>query len=318
MGKKNIYWVLPAPPKNSGGPIVAEKISNILNTSDILTSEVVLTEPQNSTDYRSIEKILSMPAEHLRSSIFVVTYGPLVNEHIRLIRNSTKTPIFYYAQSFGWKTFRSSIFGNKYTLSKGVDIICVSRYVMGHWNSHLQTHRVAHIPPPINDAFKLTNQVRDIDVLVHLRKQSQYCKTELLPLLKSKKIKVVEIDQWLSPEELGHLLNRTKIFLYHTSLFMQSHPRYPICEGFGLPPLEALLCGSRVATDCLGGVNDYLDHSNCTKLLGNNKIDDADSILEGINSFEVNVETTRLLAAHYCDSHFYIKKWESLILKWYS
>jgi glycosyltransferase involved in cell wall biosynthesis len=56
-----------------------------------------------------------------------------------------------------------------------------------------------------------------------------------------------------SDEQLAELFRRATVFVF-PSLF----------EGFGLPPLEAMACGTPVVTTACGGVSDFArDGENC-------------------------------------------------------
>jgi glycosyltransferase involved in cell wall biosynthesis len=143
---------------------------------------------------------------------------------------------------------------------------------------------VAYIPPPLNPVFAPGSAKRDIDVLVHTRKQSRYCLDRLLPALGQSKLRLKVLTAWVSQQTLAQLLGRTKIFLYHTPHFFRLR-RQHFGEGFGLPALEALACGAHVATNSLGGVNDFLDQRNATKLLSRDAAEDCARIAEAVARF---------------------------------
>ncbi|MBI4994527.1 hypothetical protein HZC21_02680 [Candidatus Peregrinibacteria bacterium] len=111
------------------------------------------------------------------STLFIVSWGPLAQQHIKLIRkNIPDAKIIYYAQSFGW--------GIK--IPPKIPIACVSRFVMSQWALYAPENFITYIPPPLNPVFCLPDahsQNRDIDILVHTRKQNDYCLNHLLPPL---------------------------------------------------------------------------------------------------------------------------------------
>jgi hypothetical protein len=280
----NIYWVLPSVPEQSGGPLVAYRLSQLIGRGDTLRSEVVLSRDVHNTAHRSLRQVLDCARATPERHVFCVTFGPLVPGQIKQIRATTRSPIVYYAQSFGWRQHRAWFGASTLSLPGNPSIVASSRYVMALWNTHAPHLRVAHIPPPLHSVFKPGTSGRDIDVLVHTRKQSPYCIDRLLPVLAQSRLKVEVLTTWVGQHTLAQLLNRTKVFLYHTPPFFRLR-RQTFGEGFGLTPLEALACGAHVATNSLGGVNDFLDHSNATKLLSRDPVEDCQAIARAVAQF---------------------------------
>lgn len=238
------------------------------------------------------------------NAVYFVTWGPLVHDHIKLIRKHVPDArIIYYAQSFGW--------GIK--VPPKIPIICVSRYVMAQWAFHAQENFCAYIPPPLHACFKLENRERDIDVLVHKRKQNKYCLEKLLPALQREKLRIEIINEWIPQEQFAALLNRAKIFLYVTELHKAGWGRRLPGEGFGLPALEAVACGALVGSNLLGGVTDFLTpDENCIKLQNNDLDFDIEQICKAVEDFQPNERIATNIAAQYAPETV-AKKWGTVL-----
>jgi hypothetical protein len=309
----DVVWVLPRDPVKSGGPLVARRISELIASQSFQGKLVV--EDNNSSQYPSLESALSASASH--ATVFAVTYGPMVPKHIAAIRQRSRAPILYYAQSFGWRSLRGTA-PNSYRMTHDdIDIVCNSRYVMAQWNSHAPANRTAYIPPPLSAAFGDHLAERDIDVLVHTRKQSSYCTERLIPALEQRGLRVHRIESWVPQEQLAVLLNRTKVFLYVVPLVWSGWLQYPLGEGFGLPPLEALACGAQVASNLLGGVNDFLEPEvNCVKVRARNPDEDVSAIQQALDRFEPNPDASRRIREAYSEPSV-TRQWHNLLQRWY-
>lgn len=250
----------------------------------------------------------SAPAEVFRiqhdKPLFIVTWGPLISEHIKLIRRHVPNArILYYAQSFGWNI----------KVPPRVPIICVSRFVMSQWALHAPENFIAYIPPPLNPVFKLENQKRDIDILVHRRKQNQYCLEKLIPALERENLTMKIITDWIPQEQFAALLNRTKVFLYVTELHKTGWRRRLPGEGFGLPALEALACGAIVGSNLLGGVTDFLTPGeNCIKLQNGDVKFDLAQIRDAIKNFRIDEQTLETVITQY-QPDAVMAKWKNLL-----
>lgn len=265
-----------------------------------------------SQDLFAAEKMLKESRENHGSNesriLCIVTWGPLVQEHIKLIRkNLPKAEIIFYAQSFGW--------GIK--VPAGIPIICVSRFVMSQWALYSKGNFVGYVPPSVDDVFidadrsPGNNEKRDIDVLVHLRKQNHYCIKKLIPALKKAGIKVEIIENWIDQPEFAKLLQRSKVFLYCTELHKAGFFRRLPGEGFGLPPLEALVSGCKVASNLLGGVTDFLTPGvNCIKVETDSVKKDVAAIEKAMKNFEPTYDAK--LVDEYSEKNV-TKMWKCLL-----
>lgn len=317
-GGLTIYWVLPSVPEQSGGPLVASRLSQLIGGST-LQSEVVLSRDIHNPKHRSLDQALDSAQAAPKRHVFCVTFGPLVPRQIKQIRTKTSSPIVYYAQSFGWRQHRAWFGASTLSLPGNPSIVTSSRYVMALWNMHAPHLRVAYIPPPLHPVFRPMQEsestVRDIDVLVHTRKQSAYCINKLVPVLLQSQLNITVLTTWVSQQRLAKLLNRTKVFLYHTPPFFRiRHQMFG--EGFGLPPLEALACGAHVATNSLGGVNDFLDQNNATKLLSRDPVEDCRAIAQAVAQFDDQIAHAVDVVRTFAEDRVRCA-WRHLLQKWF-
>lgn len=262
----------------------------------------IVTTHEESADSMTPEDAFEYAQNH--DSLFIVTWGPLVEKHIKLIKkNMPKAHILYYAQSFGWKI----------KVPRDVPIACVSRYVMANWTQRAPENFCAYLPPPLNPKCKLTNRLRDIDILLHKRKQNSYCLNKLLPALQKENLKIEVLDSWTPQEDFFALLNRSKIFLYITAQHRAGLFRKLPGEGFGLPALEAVICGAIVGSNLSGGVTDFLiSGENCIKLRDENLHFDIAQIKKALANFSVNEASLADLSKEYSQDAV-LQRWTRLL-----
>lgn len=181
--------------------------------------------------------------------------------------------VVYHAHSAGYG----------FKLTNDIPIITVSRNTMGYWGQLAPNSLIYYLPNEISDVFKNLNCQRDIDVLVHTRKSSEYLLQQLIPALQQK-CNVFVINSFI--DDLASLFNRAKVYLYDSAQYWAVQG---VSEGFGLQPMEALACGCQVFSSLNGGLSDYLDPGfNCHKIAGYSQEYDIQRILKVVAASQVS------------------------------
>lgn len=303
--KLNCFFFLPGFSEKfrTGGRLVIQDIAQFLADHPAYNVRMVTTHERHPGALTQ-EEAFSLAKEREGKSIFIITWGPLVENYIRQLRRyAPQIPILYYAQSFGWPI----------TVPSDIPVVCASRFVMAQWAVKSPKNPYHHIPPPLDPVFRVHRGERDIDVLIHKRKQNDYCLNELLPALQKRKLNIYVIEDWISREVFADLLNRTKIFLYITALHKIGWFRKSLPEGFGLPALEAAVCGALVGSNLLGGVTDFLiPGENCIKLHYQAISLDVASIEEAIKNFSCNEGAANRLREDYAAPRI-MEQWHKVL-----
>lgn len=200
-----------------------------------------------------------------KPGIFVVSWGFHVP---KLIARLAGHAVLYHAHSAGYG----------FKLPASVPILAVSRNTMGYWGQQCPHVPIYYLPNQISPEFSDRGAERDIDVLMQVRKSSQYLLTQLVPALREH-CNVVLLDHFV--EDLAALFNRSKVYLYDSAEYWA---QYNVSEGFGLPPLEAMACGCQVFSSLNGALADYLDPGfNCEAIGIYSTAYDCERILATVN-----------------------------------
>ena len=232
----------------------------------------IVTYRQVEKDRLFLNQVLADP--RYQDCIFVISWGFDVP---RLIERLGDRPTVYHAHSSGYG----------FTLPARVPIITVSRNTMGYWGEKALGSLIYYLPNEISPAFENRQQPRDIDVLVQVRKSSEYLLQQLVPALQPQ-CNVVLLDSYV--DDLVSLFNRTKVYLYDSAEYWG---RYRLTEGFGLPPMEALACGCQVFSSVNHALADYLDPGfNCHKIAGYATGYDTQRILQTVKNWQDDPQTS--------------------------
>lgn len=225
--------------------------------------------------YRQREKatlfIDDLLKDKLDDVIFVISWGFDV---AFLAAKLKQYNLIYHAHSAGYR----------FKLPASIPIITVSRNTMGYWGQHSPNSLIYYLPNQISDEFQNLNFERDIDVLVQVRKSSEYLINELIPALQQQ-CNLMIVDSYI--EDIAGLFNRAKVYLYDSAEYWAQQG---VSEGFGLQPMEAIACGCQVFSSVNGGLSDYLDPGfNCYKIAGYSKEYDIQRILNVLSSTSITL-----------------------------
>lgn len=242
---RTLYFLVPG----TGGRFACGGLFVELKTAELakhLCPAEVVTYQQREANTLFLDDVLKR--SDLENSIFVISWGFHVPKLARRLKGH---PVIYHAHSGGYG----------FKLPADIPIITVSRNTMGYWGQVSPTSLIYYLPNPISDRFTNRHLERDIDVLVQVRKSSEYLLNDLVPALKQT-CKVVVLDSFV--EDLSELFNRAKVYLYDSAEYWAQQR---VSEGFGLPPLEAMACGCQVFSSVNSALADYLDPGfNCQKI----------------------------------------------------
>ena len=156
-----------------------------------------------------------------------------------------------------------------------------------------RTHYYIIYPIKFLMNLAIDSKKRTIDVLVHVRKSSDYLLKQLIPALQPH-CRVEVIDGFI--DSLADLFNRSRVYLYDSAEYWATQG---VTEGFGLQPLEAIACGCQVFSSINHGLSDYLDPGfNCHKIAGFSTTYDVDRILAATKSVSPVHDLETLLAEY--------------------
>jgi len=256
---RSLYFLLPGTDgKFACGGLFAE-----LKTMELarqVCDVAVVTYQQREPNTLFLDDVLR---QDTRDVIFVVSWGFHVPKLIKRLQDQA---VVYHAHSAGYG----------FRLPSRVPILTVSRNTMGYWGQLCPSSPIFWLPNQISPEFSDRGEARDIDVLVQVRKSSEYLLKQLVPTLQPH-CNVVLLDKFV--DDLAGLFNRSQVYLYDTAEYWA---QYQVTEGFGLPPMEAMACGCQVFSSVNGALADYLDPGfNC----------------EAIGTYSTAYDVERILAA---------------------
>ncbi|WP_310488023.1 glycosyltransferase, partial [Chamaesiphon sp. VAR_69_metabat_338] len=237
----------------------------------------IVTYRQREPDKAFLDDIL---ASKPQDAIFVVSWGFDVPKLVARLRGY---PTIYHAHSaeYGFR------------LPPQIPIVTVSRNTLGYWGQKSPHALLYYLPNQISDEFVDRQIARNIDVLVHSRKSSEYLLKQLVPALQ-RDCKVEIIEGFV--DSLADLFNRSRVYLYDSAEYWATQG---VTEGFGLQPLEAIACGCQVFSSVNHGLSDYLDPGfNCHKIAVFSTAYDVDRILATIKSDALVIDRESLLAEY--------------------
>jgi glycosyltransferase involved in cell wall biosynthesis len=260
---RKLYFLVPGTSKRFAcGGLFAE-----LKTVDIarqLCAAEVVTYQQREPDTLFLDDLLQHPP--IDEGVFVVSWGFHVPKLVRRLRGY---PVVYHAHSSGYG----------FKLPGDIPIVTVSRNSMAYWGQTRPNGLIYYLPNTVSENFTNRGLPRDIDVLVQVRKSSEYLLKQLVPALKPH-CNVVLLDSFV--DDLAELFNRSKIYLYDSAEYWAQQR---VSEGFGLPPMEAMACGCQVFSSVNGALADYLDPGfNCYKIGVYSTAYDVERILQAIKT----------------------------------
>ncbi|MGB3299928.1 MAG: glycosyltransferase, partial [Phormidesmis sp.] len=263
---RKLLFLLPGTTKAFfAGGLTAEL--NTLRLAQQICEAAVVTYRQREKDTLFLDDVLK--DSRYQSCIFVISWG---FEVPKLIKRIGDRPTIYHAHSAGYG----------FSLPARVPIIAVSRNTMSYWGEKALSSLIYYLPNEISPAFENRQLARDVDVLVQVRKSSEYLLQQLVPALQQR-CNVVVLDSYV--EDLIGLFNRSKVYLYDSAEYWG---RFGLTEGFGLPPMEAMACGCEVFSSVNHALADYLDPGfNCQKIAGFATGYDVQRILQTIENWDV-------------------------------
>ncbi|MEB3291077.1 MAG: glycosyltransferase [Leptolyngbya sp.] len=274
---RHLYFLLPGTSKRYAcGGLFAEL--KTLKLAQKLCSAEVVTYEQREPDTLFLDDLLEQAnRDH---HIFVISWGFHGPKLAQRLRGQN---LVYHAHSSGYG----------FSLPGEVPILAVSRNSLGYWGQRSVNAPLFYLPNHIDETFTNRHLPRDIDVLVQVRKSSDYLLNTLVPALKPH-AKVVCLEGFV--DDLGELFNRSQVYLYDSAEYWALSR---VSEGFGLPPMEAMACGCQVFSSVNGALADYLDPGfNCQKIGVYSTAYDVERILAALTTASPKIMTPADLAPY--------------------
>ncbi len=272
------------------GGLVAEM--KAMKLAQQVTEAAIVTYRQREPDKLFLPDLLA--AGPRSNQIFVVSWGFDVP---KLVQQLQGHHVMYHAHSTNYG----------FRLGNHVPILTVSRNTLGYWGQQAPHSPLYYLPNEISPEFANRHQDRDIDVLVQVRKTSNYLRKSLIPAL-SDRCNLKVLDGFV--DDLAGVFNRSKVYLYDSAEYWAIQG---LTEGFGLPPLEAMACGCQVFSSVNHALADYLDPGfNCQKIGSYNTGYDVQRILHSLTQQPATLPAT--LPAKFLQPY----QEESIVQRWQS
>jgi glycosyltransferase involved in cell wall biosynthesis len=279
---RQLYFLLPGTTKKFACGGLWAELKTLELAKEICAAEVV-TYRQREPGTLFLDDLLKegrLKEHGQKNAIFVMSWGFDV---AKLAPRLKAYHSIYHAHSSGYG----------FRLPAQVPIVTVSRNTLGYWGQQAPHSLLYYLPNEISAQFRDAHQPRDIDVLVHARKSSQYLLNTLVPALEER-CKVFVVRGFI--DDFAALFNRSKVYLYDSAEYWALQN---VSEGFGLQPLEAIACGCQVFSSINGGLSDYLDPGfNCHKIAGYSVDYDLQRILDAIHTDKAAGASEDLLAEY--------------------
>jgi len=242
-----------------GGLLVELQTARLL--SELVPVEVV-TYRQREAAHSSLADLLHQEPAGCGADqpLWLVSWGFDVP---RLLRQLRGRAVAYHAHSSGYG------FG----LPSGVPVVAVSRNTLGYWGDQAPRSPLFLVPNALEPQWiergaRGSQGTRPIDVLVQRRKCSTYVLQQLVPALRARGLRVEVQSGWV--DDLVDLFNSATVVLYDSADYWRGRG---VSEGFGLPPIEALACGSVVFSSLNHALADLLDPGLVGHQLGAGTLD---------------------------------------------
>jgi glycosyltransferase involved in cell wall biosynthesis len=221
----------------------------------------VVTYRQRQSEHPFLDDLLGREPAPARA-LWIVSWGFDVPPLLHRLRGR---PVAYHAHSSGYG----------FDLPPGVPVLAVSRNTLGYWGNRAPRNPLFLVPNALDakwlrpgseavpwrdprvgagDAGASPSSRRPIDVLVQVRKNSQYVLEQLVPALRQRGLRVELQDGWV--DDLVDLVRSASVVLYDSADYWRGRG---VSEGFGLPPLEALASGCVVFSSLNHALADSLD-----------------------------------------------------------
>ncbi len=249
----------------------------------------VITYRERETGARHLDDV---PREELAKGILWVTWQSHVTELSRRLEGFEH--VVLYAQNIDFGATAGQITPTAWP------IVCLSRYIAADYAIREPWRHLPVLPPVLHPAARNTGSARDIDVLVHKRKNVPYVRNELIDAVASR-CNTEVLDRWIDQKEFLGLLGRSKVYLYWNHQFMEG-----IYEGFGMQPLEAIACGAFPVSNAYGGLGDYLEAPWNSLKIGTWNLDfDVHQILGAVRDHDGANPGEKTAQEQYSEERFY-------------